>query len=65
MVIGRRFKAQATGRPGLAMLPPCDWSAHFETRPTAFHLAGAAANVASLVKRSKKMLSVPGVRDFP
>jgi len=47
------------------MLPRCDWSADFETRPTAFHLAAAAAIVAWLVKRSKKMFSAAGVCDFP
>ena len=56
------------GRPGPAVLRS-DWSDHFETRPTArceaFHLAAAAALVASHVKRSKKMFSAPGVHDFP
>jgi len=69
MVIGRRqFKVQQARLPGPAILR-CDWSDDFETQPTArceaFHLAGAAAFVASLVKRSKKMFSAPAEHDFP
>ena len=55
-------------RPGRRILRR-DWSADFETQPgarrPAFHLAAAAASVVSLVKRSKKMFSMPADRDFP